>query len=109
MYSTRRQALFWAASAGLASIVGSALPADAAPENYLWGTWYVRCPDGHDDKVEKGTAQHKCETCGKQCFKDGKVVVVCPKGHPNEIEVKGRVESAKCKHEGCGVECRRDK
>jgi hypothetical protein len=79
----------------------------AASGDYLWGTWYVRCPAGHDDKVTDGTAQHKCEKwdCGKQCFRDGKVTVVCPKGHPNEIILKSRTESFICKTDGCKLEC----
>lgn len=77
--------------------------------SYLWGTWYVRCPDGHVDKVEDATAQHVCEDdkCKKQCFIDGKVTVMCPDNHTNEIAVRGRVEGRKCKTDGCKKECRR--
>jgi hypothetical protein len=103
MKISRRKAIL--ILAGL-SLTPSAL---AYPQDYLWGTWIVRCPKGHDDKVEDGTAQHKCEKCGLQVFKDGKVTAVCPKGHPNVIELKGRTESATCKVADCKSECCRKK
>jgi len=78
-------------------------------KNYLWGTWKVRCPNKHDDTVTQATAQHECEKCHQQVFKDGKVTVVCPNGHPNEVPLNGKKESVICQNGGCKLECRRDK
>lgn len=101
---TRRKAL------GL-MMIGAVVPSALAtnPPDYLWGTWVVRCPNGHDDIVTGGTAQHKCEKCGVQVFKDGKVTVVCPKGHANETTLHGKTQSVICKVADCKSECCRKK
>lgn len=101
MVITRRRALVCIIAAGLAPI------ASGHPKNYLLGTFYLQCPYcGNIDKVEDGTAQHRCQTCDKQVFHDGKVIVMCPNGHPNEIALHGRTSSIICRR--CQTECRRD-
>jgi hypothetical protein len=75
-----------------------------AQQNVLVGTWYVRCPKGHDDKVDCLTGNHMCEKCFSVAVTDGKAKVVCPKGHPNSVS--GLTQSKKCSV--CGKECRRD-
>jgi hypothetical protein len=90
----------------LAITVWFAPSALASPENYLLGTFVVRCPNGHDDTVTKGTAQHVCEKCGTQTFRGGKVTVVCPHGHPNEVTLHGQTKSIICSV--CKTECRRN-
>jgi hypothetical protein len=78
----------------------------AGPKNYLLGTFHLKCPYcGKVDVVENGTAQHHCENraCGKQVFVDGKILVMCPKGHTNEVILRGETRSIKCKV--CNVEC----
>ena len=104
MTTTRRKALFLAATVVLMPPVLL-----AQPRNYLWGTWVVRCAKGHDDTVTDGTAQHKCEKCGAQVFRNGKVTVVCLNGHPNEVTLHERTESVICNVADCKKECRRKK
>jgi uncharacterized C2H2 Zn-finger protein len=80
----------------------------AQPKDYLYGTFYLKCPKcSQVDKVEKGTVQHVCEKCHTQMFRDGKVTMMCPKGHPNEVRLHGRTTSIICKE--CNMECRREK
>ncbi len=77
-------------------------------KNYLVGKWVVRCPKNHDDTVDEGTAQHRCETCGLQVFDEETVTVVCPANHPNRVKIVGRTESIVCREPGCGKQCRRN-
>ena len=109
--STRREffAAFISKLGALAVIL--AMPTRALA--YLWETWVVRCPNcAKEDTVTRGTEQHICERCGKQTFHgpgNRVVTVVCPKGHPNEVDTSGRIESVKCASDKCGhAECRRD-
>lgn len=101
MEITRRQAIVVAAASGLAPLLGLAPYARADDKHHaLHGKWHVKCPDGHVDIVTDGTKQHKCEKCGKQCFVDGKVTVVCPSMHDNVVDLKDVdvLETYKCKH-----------
>jgi hypothetical protein len=73
-------------------------------KDYLLGTFYLKCPAcGKVDKVEDGTAQHKCEKCKTQVFQRGHVKLVCPKNHVNDVQVLGEVNSVICRT--CGAEC----
>jgi hypothetical protein len=78
----------------------------------IYGTWVVRCPNGHDDTVTRGTCNHTCEKCGEKAFIDGAGYIVCKGGHANYIstgtsrERAQVLQSYKCKT--CGKECRRD-
>src|SRR4051812_38537410 len=105
MEITRRKAILLAAVIGLAPLSKYASADDK--RHALFGTWHVRCPDGHVDVVTKGTRQHKCDECGKQCFVNNKVTVMCPRGHANVVDL-GDVDvltSYKCTASGCGAEC----
>lgn len=106
MRITRREAVVAAVAAGLGSVATLASHAMADGKRHaLVGKWHVRCPNKHVDVVTQGTRQHKCEECGKQCFVNGKVTVMCPKGHANELDLNGEdvVKSFKCRT--CGAEC----
>jgi hypothetical protein len=79
----------------------------------LCGTWFVRCPNGHVDQVDKVTCQHECEKCGAQAFSGGDVTVVCPNGHDNRLVNTGNrdqtsqwASSLRCRT--CGAECRQN-
>jgi hypothetical protein len=100
---TRRKALVLFATVGIAPSVL------AHPANYLLGTFYLRCPNPNCwqiDRVDDGTAQHACSKDGTQMFQNGKVTMMCPNNHPNEVTVSGQVSSVKCRI--CGTECRRN-
>lgn len=102
---TRRGFIWLAGACGLVLLCGVGRPVAAENRHALGGKWHVKCPDGHVDIVTKGTKQHKCETCGKQCFVNGKVTVVCPNKHPNVIDL-GPIDvlrSYKCTT--CQAEC----
>jgi hypothetical protein len=73
----------------------------------LYGSFWVVCPNGHVDRVDDGTCQHKCEKCGAQAFNGAKVTLRCPNGHDGVFDTSscGRAcSSAKCGT--CGRECR---
>jgi hypothetical protein len=105
---TRRQAIVLMSLTGFAALLNYVPTAWADDKKHaLYGNWHVRCPLSHIDLVTGGTRQHRCETCGRQCFVDGKVTVMCPKGHAN-IVVLGNVDlltSYKCQTKDCGLEC----
>ena len=86
------------------SIVCFVLPAIASAQNVMVGTWYVRCANGHTDKVDCLTENHLCEKCWTASVVAGKARVVCPNGHVNAVS--GLTQSKKCSV--CGKECRRD-
>ncbi len=96
-----------ALSGGTAVLAITELANAADKRHSLYGKWHVRCPGGHVDVVADGTRQHKCQTCGKQCFVDGKVTVMCPSGHANTVSLDDVdvLQSYKCKTVGCGKEC----
>lgn len=82
----------------------------ATEDGYLHGTYVVRCPKGHDDRVDDYTRNHKCEKCGAKAVVNGKAIIVCPDGHTNQVS--GVTESFRCKFKLvggklCGKECRR--
>jgi hypothetical protein len=100
MTVTRRILVLLLATSWLAAF------AHAGPTNYLLGTFQLKCPYcGKVDMVDKGTAQHQCEnhSCGKQVFVDGKILVMCPNGHTNEVTLHGETRSIQCKF--CKAEC----
>lgn len=73
----------------------------------LYGSYLVVCSKGHVDRVDQGTCQHKCETCGEQVFRGAKVTLRCPNGHSGEVDssVCGRAcEGVNCGT--CGANCR---
>lgn len=80
----------------------------------MYGTWVVRCRNGHDDTVTRGTCNHYCEKrdCPEKSFSDGAGNIVCPGGHANYVNTgtsrdRDKVmQSYKCRT--CGKECRRD-
>jgi hypothetical protein len=83
---------------------GTVTPSEAKPDNYLLGDFHLKCPKcGQVDKVDGGTAQHKCDNCKTQVFVKGKVQMVCPNKHVNEVEVKGEINTYPCKV--CRVDC----
>lgn len=93
----------------LVSILVANLHAQGNLRHALVGTWHVRCPKNksHVDVVRDGTRQHKCESCGEQCFVKFKVTVMCKNGHANEIDLANIdvIFSHKCKESGCRLEC----
>lgn len=104
----RRQAIVLISLAGVTVLMGFVPTAMAADKKHaLYGNWHVRCPVGHVDLVTKGTKQHKCQTCGRQCFVDGEVTVMCPKGHQNTVALANVdvLTSYKCETKGCGLDC----
>jgi len=111
MEISRRGALYVAVSVGLVPITGKLQLALADDKRHaLIGEWRVRCPKGHIDTVTGGTKQHECDDqkCRMQCFVGGKVTVMCPKDHPNEVDLSNvdLLETYTCKSEKCGTECR---
>ena len=103
---TLTPAIVLAATVAFGGLLGSVQHAKAEDKKHaLYGTWHVRCPAGHVDVVTEGTKQHKCETDGKECFVGGKVTVMCPKGHANEVALDDVdvLKSYKC--QTCGAEC----
>lgn len=80
---------------------------------FLEGTYYVRCKNGHDDKVEDITRNHDCETCGEQSVDGGTAILVCPDGHggkENQVQGITRQHQCQAKLSGggiCGKQCRR--
>jgi len=73
----------------------------------LWGTFVVRCFDGHDDEVSGVTETHWCEApgCSLRAVAGGNAMVVCPAGHASGVS--GVTRSHMCPVPGCGRECRR--
>jgi hypothetical protein len=93
---------------GLVALMSLAGLAKAEDKRHaLYGKWHVRCPAGHVDVVTDGTRQHKCDRCKKQCFVGGKVILMCPKGHANEVKLDDVdvLRSYKCGTKDCGAEC----
>ena len=78
----------------------------------LYGTFKVRCPNGHIDIVEDGTCNHTCEKCGAKAFTEGEGDLVCPDGHVNHVRTGSSrrredvTRSVKCRT--CGKECKLD-
>jgi hypothetical protein len=108
MLITRSKSAALTVIAAIALLAGSLYPAKADDKRHaLYGTWHVRCPAGHVDVVTDGTRQHKCETCGKQCFVNGKVTIMCPKGHANDVSLADVdvLRSYKCRTKACRAEC----
>ena len=107
---TRRDAIKLVAGA---VVVAAPFTAAAAPDGFLEGTFYVRCKNGHDDKVEDITRNHDCKTCGEKSVDGGTAIVVCPDGHGGpENRVEGVTRQHQCQtrlpNGGiCGKQCRR--
>lgn len=104
----RRQALVFMSLTGITALLGYVPAARADDKRHaLYGNWHVRCPAGHVDLVTKGTRQHKCEKCGRQCFANGNVTVMCPNGHANTVSLENVdvLRGYKCQTKNCGLEC----
>src|SRR6266404_3939426 len=84
MTITRRKLL--ATLVAKVGAVGILVTAANSARACMWGTWKVRCPNGHDDIVTQGTCNHRCEKCGAQAFAAGAGYIVCPKGHANLVQ-----------------------
>lgn len=102
---TRRDAIKFAAAAGVAGVTAAMLPTPAAAEGFLVGKWVVRCPVGHQDTVDALTRNHKCEKCGRTSVDGGAATVVCPNGHGSLVS--GITTSHTCPEKGCNKECKR--
>lgn len=110
MNKTRRDFIGKMVASFGAVIVMVAAPSSA--QACIYGTWVVRCRNGHDNTVTEGTCNHYCENCDVKAFSDGEGDVVCPNGHTNHIstgvsrEPDKVLQSYKCRL--CNKECRRD-
>ena len=111
---TRRDALKFAAAAGVAGVAAVVLPTPAAAEGFLEGKWVVRCfgkgNEKHDDTVTRITRNHDCSKCGRKSVNEGAAHVVCPDGHASLVS--GITRNHICPEpvgEGklCGKECKR--
>jgi len=97
--------------AGLGTI-GIMLTAPTRAQACLYGTFWVRCPNGHIDTVDSGTCNHNCEKCGAKAFTEGEGDIVCPAGHINHVRTGSSrrqedvTTSIKCRT--CGKECKLD-
>lgn len=88
---------------GCSFAAATAVASKAMAMGFLTGTWIVRCPAGHDDRVDDTTRNHDCEKCGRKTVDDGTALVVCPNGHTTPVG--GITVQHKCGL--CGAECRR--
>jgi len=110
MIMTRRSAV--ATLAVMAGAIGVLVRTSNFAWACLWGKWKIRCPNGHDDIVTRGTCQHLCETCGTQAFNNGAVRIVCPNNHATLVQTgtshdqKNVLQSFKCPIDH--LECRID-
>lgn len=104
----------------LVALVGSSTVLLANPlvaRACLYGTFIVRCRNGHDDIVEDGTCNHDCEKCGVKAFSNGEGYIVCPSGHANYVQTgtsrRTAMTSYRCRARWpngavCQQECRRN-
>jgi hypothetical protein len=110
MIKTRRE--FIVGLVGTVGAIGIIVAAPSSARACMYGTWVVRCPNGHDDTVTRGTCNHDCEKCGAKAFSDGEGNIVCPDGHVNHVTTGDShdedkvMKSYKCRT--CKKECRRD-
>ncbi len=113
MRISRRQAIAAGVACGLAPLAGFTPRASADDEHHaLYGRFHLRCPNKDLDVVTGGTHQHQCRTCGEQCFVNGKVKLVCPDKHDNEVSLNDvdLLKTYKCREKvdggkECGKEC----
>jgi len=111
MKTTRRQAIRTAITSGsIAFLKFTPLAWADNKRHALYGKFHVRCPNKHVDIVTDGTKQHKCEKCGKQCFVDQKVTLVCPAQHDNIVDLSGVdvLKTYKCKHKEADKVCNKE-
>ncbi|MBV9925669.1 MAG: twin-arginine translocation signal domain-containing protein [Acidobacteria bacterium] len=112
MRKTRRE--FITGLAGLIGAVGIVAVVPNPARACIYGTWVVRCRNGHDDTVTRGTCNHYCEKsgCREKSFSDGAGNIVCPDSHANYVNTGTSHDPAKVlqsyKCRTCGKECRRD-
>jgi hypothetical protein len=97
---------------GTFGAVGIMLSVPSRAHACLYGTFKVRCPNGHIDTVEDGTCNHTCEKCGVKALSEGEGDILCPNGHINHVRTgssrrrRDVTSSYKCRT--CGKECRQD-
>ena len=97
---------------GAIGAVGILLSVPTRAHACLYGTFKVRCPNGHVDIVEDGTCNHNCDKCGAKAFTEGEGDLVCPDGHVNHVRTGSSrnrndvTTSVKCRI--CRKECRID-